>query len=198
MFDFNIDNLMDKTFHSYRRSKTHSVKSHYKWNPFNMVNKHFMRNSDQVYDLLMDGAVPKRIFQARPSLVLNIGNEYLTMMLMEELKKYYDHSSLSMPQRQIFTRFVRDMKQFTLPTIDYCHYTVPLTTSHSNGFVFPGEYVGQYGVYEAVKHVYERTESMKELLYDEHILVNKRYFAADMEKAIGGIRTDFRAKNGID
>jgi hypothetical protein len=47
------------------------------------------------------------------------------------------------------------MKEFTLPMIDYCHYTVPLNTANQNGFVFPSEYVGQYGTYEAVKHVYE-------------------------------------------
>ena len=85
---------------------------------------------------------------------MNIGNEYLTMRLMESLKKFYDKSPLNMPKRHIFTRFVRDFKEFTLPKIDYCHYTVPLTTANNNGFVFPGEYVGQYGIYEAVKHVY--------------------------------------------
>lgn len=47
-----------------------------------------------------------------------------------------------MPKRHIFTRFVRDMKEFTLPYIDYCHYTVPLNTANQNGFVFPSEYVG--------------------------------------------------------
>jgi hypothetical protein len=45
-FDFNIDNLMDKTFHTYRKSKTNSEANHWKWNPFNLVNKHFMRNAD--------------------------------------------------------------------------------------------------------------------------------------------------------
>lgn len=45
-FDFNVDNLLDKTFHSYRKSKTNSTFMHWKWNPFNLVNKHYMRNSD--------------------------------------------------------------------------------------------------------------------------------------------------------
>ena len=85
-FGLNIDNLMDKTFHTYRRSKTNATTMHYKWNPFNLVNKHYMRNADQVMDLLSEGDVPKRIFQSRPSIVLNIGNEYLTMQLMGELK----------------------------------------------------------------------------------------------------------------
>ena len=47
-----------------------------------------------------------------------------------------------MPKRHILTRFVRDFKEFTLPMIDYAHYTVPLQTANSNGFRFPGEYIG--------------------------------------------------------
>ena len=88
-FDFNIDNLMDKTFHSYRKSKTNHISNHYKWTPFNLVNKHYTRNADQVFDNMSDADIVKRIYQSRPSLVLNIGNEYLTMRLMDELRSKY-------------------------------------------------------------------------------------------------------------
>jgi hypothetical protein len=64
-----------------------------------MINKHFMRNADQVYDNMTDAQLPRRIYQSRPDVVLNIGNEYLTMMLMEDLKKFYDNSPLNMPSR---------------------------------------------------------------------------------------------------
>ena len=53
-FDVNIDELSDKTFHTYRKSKTATDKTHYKWNPWNLVNKHFMRNADQVFDNMQD------------------------------------------------------------------------------------------------------------------------------------------------
>lgn len=33
------------------------------------------------------------------------------------------------------------------------HYTIPITTPMTNGFKFPSTYVGQYGVYDALKHV---------------------------------------------
>lgn len=82
--------------------------------------------------------------------------------------------------------------------MDYCHYTVPLTASNANGFVFPGEFVGQYGTYEAVSHVYNKTESMKGLVKDDHLLVNKRYFSADVEKAVLRIREQFRAEQRIE
>ena len=102
-----------------------------------------------------------------------------------------------MPKRHIFTRFVRDFKEFTLPMIDFCHYTVPLNTANNNGFVFPSEYVGQYGTYEAVKHVYSSNESMKHLIKDDHLLVSQEYFASDIEKGCEALRESFRAAHKI-
>jgi len=122
--------LLDKTFHTFRKSKTVNENFYFKWNPFNLVNKHYTRNGDQVYDLLMEANVPKRIYQSRPSLVLNIGNEYLSFMMMEELKKFYKNSALDMPKRHIWNRFIRDFKEFTLKQMDYCHYTVPLQVTN--------------------------------------------------------------------
>ena len=100
-----------------------------------------------------------------------------------------------MPKRHLHTRFVRDFKEFALEYIDFCHYTVNLNTKNNNFFVFPAEYVGSYGVYEAVRHVYSKTPALADLDRDQYLLTNSRYFAADMEKAIGSIRDDFRAKN---
>jgi len=53
-------------------------------------------------------------------------------------------------------------------------------------------------VYEAIKHVYQKTPSLEHLVEDSHLLTNRRYFAADMEKAIGSIRENFRATHKID
>jgi len=103
-----------------------------------------------------------------------------------------------MPQRHIFTRFVRDFKEFTLKQVDFCHYTVPLNTVNSNGFVFPSEYVGQYGIYDAVKHVYNSSSNLKGLVQGDHILANTKYFSADMETAINQIRDKFRNEHNID
>ena len=35
---------------------------------------------------MMRVEVPKRIYQSRPDLVLNIDNEYMTFLLMDELR----------------------------------------------------------------------------------------------------------------
>jgi len=101
-----------------------------------------MRNADHAASVFEDAELTKRIYQARPNLVLNIGNEYLAMGLMKELKQFYVNSSLNMPQRHIHTRFARDFKEFTLESFDWAHYTVPLSSAAANGFTFPGECVG--------------------------------------------------------
>jgi len=132
--------------------------------------------------------VARRIYQSRPDLVLNIGNEYMTRNLMGDLAQMYHRTALNAPKRHFLTRLVRDLKEDALNEIDFCHYTVPLNTSNPNGFVFPGEYMGQYGVYDAVKHVYKNNESLKHLVHEDHLLTNQRYFATEMERGIENLK----------
>jgi hypothetical protein len=63
--------------------------------------------------------------------------------------------------------------------------------------VFPGEYVGQYTVYETVRHLYSSFSETKPLLKDDSFMVNKKFFATDLEKAITHVRGTFREKNKI-
>ena len=118
---------------------------------------------------------------------------YLSLYL-----EFYKNSDLNCPQRHFLTRFVKDFKEFTLKQVDYAHYTVPINPANSNGFVFPSQYVGQYGVYEAIKHVYSQTQALKHLLKEDSLMTNIRYHASQMETAIQVIRTKFRSSNGID
>ena len=51
-FEINIDDMLDKTFHTYRRAKLHNEGTYTKWWGINMVNKHFTRRGDQLMDLM--------------------------------------------------------------------------------------------------------------------------------------------------
>jgi len=42
-FNLNVDNLPNKTFHTFRKAKNLNPTTTYKWNPLNIVNKHYMR-----------------------------------------------------------------------------------------------------------------------------------------------------------
>ena len=48
-------------------------------------------------DLFGEIGLAKKIYQSRPDLILNIDNEYMTFMLMDEIRKYYKNSALDMP-----------------------------------------------------------------------------------------------------
>ena len=80
------------------------------------------------------------------------------------------------------------------------HYTVPLTTAKSDGYVFPSEYIGQYGVFEAIKHIYQRNEGLRHLIGADgnELHVNKKYFTSELEKATQEVRGQFRTKHGIN
>lgn len=140
----------------------------------------------------------KRIHQAKPSLILNIDNEYMTFQLMEQVKDYYESRGLQVPRRHYYHRFVKDFRQWTEKYIDFAHFTVPIVTGTADGYSFPGEFVGQYGVYEALHHIYSKTPSLKHLISDDSLYINREHFAADTEKAIDGIRKDFRHRHEID
>ena len=103
-----------------------------------------------------------------------------------------------MPRRHLYNRFIRDYRAWTRKYVDFVHYTVPLLTETADGQYFPGEYCGQYGVYEAVKHLYQQNGGdLAGLVREESLLVNKNYFAADLEKAIDKVKAEFRQRHHI-
>ncbi len=108
--NFDIGDLADKEFYTFRKAKHFKEAIYYRWNFLNMFNKHYTRNADQMFDQFMEVELPKRIHQARPSIILNIDNEYMTFRLMEQIKTFYQSSANDLPKRHYFNRFVRDFK----------------------------------------------------------------------------------------
>jgi hypothetical protein len=108
---------------------------------------------------------------------------------------FYEHSANDLPRRHFHSRFIKDYKQWASRYIDFVHYTLPQQAASSDGFRFPGEYAGQYGAYDAIRHLYSQTKDLKHLLREESFLINRKYFAADLEKAITHVRSDFRQRH---
>ena len=48
--DFDIDLMQDKQFHTYRKTKTAHEAMYFKWNPLNLVNKGYVRKTDDVFE----------------------------------------------------------------------------------------------------------------------------------------------------
>lgn len=112
--------------------------------------------------------------------------------------EYYQNSAVDMPQRHYLNRFVRDFRQWTEKYVDFMHYTVPLTCATADNYTFPSEYIGLYGVYDTVRHIYDKSAHLRHLIRDNSILTNNRYFASELEKGIDGIRSNFRERHQLN
>jgi hypothetical protein len=110
---------------------------------------------------------------------------------------FYEHSANDLPARHFHNRFIKDYKQWATKYIDFVHYTIPITYGTADGFRFPGEYAGQYGAYDAIRHLYSQTKELKPLLKEESLFINRKHFAADLEKAVDVVRHDFRERHRI-
>lgn len=92
--DVDLDDFMGKEFVTFRKTKNYSeLQYSTKYKFVNFVNKHFTRNQDNILDQFNRHDVAKRIYHARPSVILNIDNEYITFNLMEQIsgKRFYQH-----------------------------------------------------------------------------------------------------------
>lgn len=110
---------------------------------------------------------------------------------------FYENSANDLPKRHFHNRFIKDYKQWATKYIDFVHYTTPLQGASADGFKFPGEYAGQYGAYEAIRHLYSQSKALRPLLKDESLLINRKHFSSDLEKAIDNVKIEFRSRHGI-
>lgn len=80
------------------------------------------------------------------------------------------------------------------------HFTVPLTCATGDNYSFPSEYIGQYGVFEAVKHIYSKNSNLAHLINNDgnSLMTSNKYFASEMEKGIDHIRQEWRQKHEIN
>jgi hypothetical protein len=86
-----LDDFMGKEFVTFRKTKNYSeVQYSTKYSFVNFVNSHFTRRQKDITNQMDQVEVAKRIAQARPSVILNIDNEFITMKLMEDIKSKFE------------------------------------------------------------------------------------------------------------
>ena len=49
-FDVDLDRMPNKEFHTYRKTKVFHEDIFFRWNPFNLINKHYVRKTDDQFD----------------------------------------------------------------------------------------------------------------------------------------------------
>lgn len=91
-----MDEFLDKTFYTFRRSKMISEAHFLRWSGLNFFNKHQTRNVDAIQNLLDDQNYVRKVYEARPCLILNVDNEYQTFQMMSKLNG--KQNRLTMPR----------------------------------------------------------------------------------------------------
>lgn len=82
-----LEDFMSKEFVTARKTKNYSETQYStKYNFLNLINKHFTRGANNVLDQFDKVEVSRRIYQARPSVVLSVDNEYITFRVNDQLK----------------------------------------------------------------------------------------------------------------
>lgn len=197
--EIDIGNFNDKTFYTWRKTKhLTEVQSFSRWSWMNWVNTHYRRNANTILHYMDENNFAKNVYRHRPSVVLSFENEYFTFEFMKKLNAFYHNSSVPMPKRHFIDRFIRDMRPWNEEFIDYMHHTIPSRTATPSEYFFPGQYVGQQGAYDAVKHLLSSDPELKHLVHKNSLQLNEKWFAGDLDKAIQKIKASFRAKHQID
>ena len=85
--EVDLDDFMGKEFVTARKTKNYSeVQYSTKYHFLNLINKHFVRNSNNILNQFDKLDLAKRIYQARPSVVLSLDNEFITFRVNDQLK----------------------------------------------------------------------------------------------------------------
>lgn len=196
--EVDIDHFSDKTFYTWRKTKQITkLQSETRFHSLNWINIHYKRNADGVLTLLDKSEFFKKVYRHRPSAIISLDNEYFSIEAMKRINKFYDHGSVPKPAKHYYNRFVRDFRQWHEEYFDYMHYTIPMRTAVPGGYFFPAQYVGQHGVYDALRHLMAQDPEKKHLVSDHTISLSNRHFAGDIDASIQKARRAFREKHSI-
>ena len=195
--ELDVSQFMDKGFHTFRKTKVIHESQFQRYSPMNLINKHWTRNVNDQLHVFQENNIGRKLFNHEPSVILSVDNEFMMFQVMDELQKYYAGSSVPRPQRHFYSRWVKDMRQFHLKTFDFMHYTIPNVTALADGFRFPAQYVGQYGVYETIRKLFSEHPASKSFVGPETVSISKRHFASQLEAAVTHSRTQFREAHGM-
>ena len=59
--ELDLDMMTDKQFHTYRKTKTAHENLYFKWNPLNLVNKAYVRKTDDAFENVSDDRVTYQV-----------------------------------------------------------------------------------------------------------------------------------------
>lgn len=106
---------------------------------------------------------------------------------------------LKRPDAYILTNTVRHWDENHDYFCNEAFYTYALRMINKRYYIFPSTYIGQYGSYEALRHVYSKCSNhFGHLLKENSILASREHFLDDIQKGRSIIRKQFRDTHKIE
>ena len=141
------------------------------------------------------------VARARPSCILCLDNEHMNIEIMKGVNKQYNHKypysdTFRRPDVFMLTNTIHLWDDHYKSICDFAFYSLAQKQISRRHFVFPGHYIGQYGAYEALRHLLSKTRPDRVL--DESILISRDYSVDDIEKSRKIVSQEFREKHKIE
>jgi len=193
---FDISQVNDKLFHIYRKIFTHGISRYLRYHWTSIFNKPYNRHVDDMFNIINGNEVMEKLYIKRPSFILSLENELLTWKVFNRFAYLYQGGGLAMPKRHFYYRLINYYRQPDEEKLDYIYYTIPIEPI-TYQYIFPSEYVGQYGVYYATRELYKRNPESLDYLQENSIYARQQNHQVYTERIINKIRKEFREKNGI-
>jgi hypothetical protein len=81
---------------------------------------------------------------------------------------------------------------------DEAFYTYALKQINKKNYVYPSHYIGQYGVYDALRHIFVKSGLFKDFIFENSIMVSRNHSLDHIERARMKIAEEFRKNHGFN
>jgi hypothetical protein len=196
-----LDDLREKVLYLWRYNQKSFL--NFKFHPMNYYQHVLLRTNTNLLKSMEENQVYENLMRARPSCILGLDNEHLSQEMVRRIhSKYNEKFSLhatrkNRPDTYIMTNTVRNWDENYKIFCDMAFYTLALKQINKKWFVFPSHYIGQYGAYEALRHLMLRA-GMTDYVKGNSILFSREHSFDQIEKARTIVREDFRIRLKID
>ena len=150
---------------------------------------------------MKESNVMESLVESRPSVILNLDNEHLSQKMSEKFNEIYGYrrgSSYNMrPDNYLLTNTVRHLVPEHEDIWTEGFYTLALKQINRRYYTFPSYYVGQYGCYEALNHLFKKG-GLENLVRENSILISRFNSLFDIETARKNVADKFKEKHNID
>lgn len=200
----NLDDMREKVLNLWRyHMKTYL---NMKYHPINYYQHPLLRTNYNLLKLMEEHEVFENLVRARPSCILSLDNENLSTEMVKSIGfRYTDKfrnvqggfGKLKRPDSYMLTNTVRNWDENHRFFCDKAFFTYAFKQINRRWYVFPSHYVGQYGAYDALRHIYQKSGLFNDLVKENSVLASRDHSYDHIEKARVKVGEMFRDKHGL-